>query len=95
SRKLIQLFQFKETNPNQAQIMFSTHDTNLLVGDILRRDQIWFTEKSRDGSTVISPLTDINTRKGDNIENGYLQGRYGAIPYLGGLDTLFEKESIE
>jgi len=90
SRKLIQLFQHKETNQNCAQILFSTHDTNLLAGGFLRRDQVWFTEKDEKGSTVIYPLTDISTRKGDNIESGYLQGRYGAIPYLGNIDLLFE-----
>lgn len=91
SRKLIQLFQEKETNPNNAQLLFSTHDTNLLAGGFLRRDQIWFTEKDNFGSTIIYPLTNITTRKGDNIENGYLQGRFGAIPYLGKLDLLFEE----
>ena len=90
SSKLIQLFQKEETNPNYAQILFTTHDTNLLAGGFLRRDQVWFTEKVKDCSTVIYPLTDISTRKGDNIENGYLQGRYGAIPFLGNLDLLFE-----
>lgn len=90
SKKLIQLFQHKKSNPNSAQILFSTHDTNLLAGGILRRDQVWFTEKDKKGSTIIYPLTDISTRKGDNIENGYLQGRYGAIPFLGTLDSLIE-----
>jgi len=93
SRKLIQLFQSRETNPNCSQILFSTHDTNLLSGGFLRRDQIWFTEKDNNGATIIYPLTDISTRKGDNLENGYLQGRYGAIPYLGKLDALFERIS--
>jgi hypothetical protein len=91
SRKLIQLFQSRETNPNNAQLLFTTHDTNLLSGRFLRRDQVWFTEKNEKGSTIIYPLTDISTRKGDNIENGYLQGRYGAIPYLGNLDSLFDQ----
>lgn len=90
SRKLIQLFQSKETNPNFAQLLFSTHDTNLLEGGFLRRDQIWFTEKDNSNATTIFPLTDIETRKGDNIENGYLQGRFGAIPFLGKIDMLFD-----
>lgn len=93
SRKLIKLFQSRETNPNFAQLLFSTHDTNLLAGGFLRRDQIWFTEKNESNATIIYPLSDIETRKGDNIENGYLQGRFGAIPFLGKLDSLFEQIS--
>ena len=52
---------------------------------LLGRDQIWFTEKDPEGATHLYPLTDIRTRKGDNIEKGYLQGRYGAVPFAGRL----------
>ncbi len=69
------------TNPNGAQLIATTHDTNLLRTKFLRRDQIWFTEKDDEGSTHVYPLTDIRTRKEDNIEVGYLQGRFGAMPF--------------
>ena len=46
-----------------------------------RSDQIWLTEKDRGGASHVYPLTDFKTRKGDNIARGYLQGRYGAIPF--------------
>jgi hypothetical protein len=49
----------------------------------LRRDQVWLTEKTPEGESVIYPLTDYKPRKGENLERGYLQGRYGAIPFLG------------
>ena len=49
---------------------------------MLRRDQIWFTEKGQDGASQLYPLTDFKPRKQENLENGYLQGRYGAIPFL-------------
>lgn len=69
--------------------MFATHDTNLLgsiVGQpALRRDQVWFTEKDDTGATHLYPLTDFHPRKEENLARGYLQGRYGAIPYLGAL----------
>jgi hypothetical protein len=65
------------------------HDTTLLgtiVGaPVLRRDQVWLTEKNQDGATELYPLTHYKPRKEGNVERGYLQGRYGAIPFLGGL----------
>lgn len=89
SVKLISLFTSKATNPRGAQIVATTHDTNLLCCGLLRRDQIWFAEKATDGGTQLYPLTDIKTRNTDNLEKGYLQGRFGAIPYFGDVDALF------
>jgi AAA15 family ATPase/GTPase len=82
---ILSLFNNKETNPKGAQLIVATHDTNLLSAKGLRRDQVWFTEKDGSGATHLYPLTDIETRKGDNLEKGYLQGRYGAIPFTGPL----------
>ena len=91
TRKIIETFNSPETNPNKAQLIFATHDTNLLSNKILRRDQIWFTEKDRnDESTDIYPLSDIREQNGDKIrrdriyEKDYINGKYGAIPYLRG-----------
>ena len=80
SEEVLKLFCSPETNPKGAQLIATTHDTNLLQSPVLRRDQVWFTEKNADGATQLYPLTDIRTRKGDNIKRGYLQGRYGAVP---------------
>ncbi len=85
SELILALFNNKETNPKGAQLIVATHDTNLLNAKNLRRDQVWFTEKDEGGATHLYPLTDIETRKGDNLEKGYLQGRYGAIPFAGPL----------
>lgn len=90
SQKLVSLFTTPKANPNGAQLIFTTHDTNLLCYNTLRRDSIWFTEKSKKGETHLYPLTDINTRKTDNIGKGYLQGRFGAIPFLGQIEELFK-----
>lgn len=84
---VVRLFSDPEHNPRNAQLLFATHDTNLLgsvIGEpVLRRDQIWFTEKDDNGATDLYPLTDFHPRKEENLERGYLQGRYGAIPFLG------------
>jgi predicted ATPase len=86
ARQIIRQFNDPAANPNNAQIIFTTHDTNLLgttVGEAaLRRDQVWLTEKNAEGATVLYPLTDYKPRKAENLERGYLQGRYGAIPFL-------------
>jgi AAA15 family ATPase/GTPase len=81
-RQLIMMFHDKETNRKGAQLIFTTHDTSLLDGDLLRRDQIWFTEKDEDQASRLYPLTDFSPRKGEAREKGYLSGRYGAIPLL-------------
>jgi hypothetical protein len=87
--QIVRLFNDPAHNPRGAQLVFTTHDTNLLgnvLGDPpLRRDQIWFTEKDETGATKLYPLTDFHPRKEENLERGYLQGRYGAVPFLGQL----------
>jgi len=80
--QLIRLFSNPASNSRASQLIFNTHDTNLLSSGLLRRDQIWFTEKNNDGSTHLYPLSDFKPRKNENLESGYLQGRYGAIPFL-------------
>ena len=87
--RLIELFGNPKLNPKGAQLLATTHDTHLLCSPAIRRDQIWFAEKSREGATSIYPLTDIRTRAEDNLERGYLQGRFGAIPFLGSVEELF------
>ncbi len=92
--QIVRQFNDPRTNPHHAQILFTTHDTNLLgttLGETaLRRDQVWLTEKDKEGATHLYPLTDFKPRKAENLERGYLQGRYGAIPFLGDLARLGE-----
>ena len=87
AQQIVRWFNNPVTNPRNAQLLFTTHDTNLLgttLGEpALRRDQVWFTEKDPEGATVLYPLTNYRPRKAENLERGYLQGRYGAIPFLG------------
>ena len=78
---VLSLFCSAGSNPKGAQLLATTHDTNLMRSSSLRRDQLWFTQKDGNGATEIYPLTDFKTRWGDNFELGYLQGRYGAVPF--------------
>lgn len=78
-----QLLKSLHANEGTAQLIFTTHDTNLLDPDLLRRDQIWFTERSPEGATSLYSLWDFKPRKGENFRKGYLNGRYGAVPFLG------------
>lgn len=84
--EVIRLFQDPARNPRNAQLLFTTHDTtllgNLLGEPSLHRDQVWFVEKNQDGASHLYPLTDFKPRKFENLERGYLQGRYGAIPFI-------------
>lgn len=81
-RYIVGLFNDKESNPNGAQLVFTTHDVNLLDLDLFRRDQIYFVEKDESGTSDLYSLSEYSPRKDENIRKGYMQGRYGAIPYI-------------
>lgn len=89
SEEVIKLFLNKRTNPHGAQIIVTTHDTNLLASKSLRRDQIWFCERDVNGGSEVYSLAELKSRASDDFERGYLQGRYGAIPYAGDATLLF------
>ncbi len=90
TREIIKLFNSNETNSKNAQIIFATHDTNLLTNKLFRRDQIWFVEKDKTGSTHLYSLAEYKVRNDASFENDYIQGRYGAVPFIGDLKPLFE-----
>ncbi|WP_448265910.1 AAA family ATPase [Nostoc sp. DSM 114159] len=90
SRAIVELFNSNVTNPNNAQLIFMTHDTNLLNNKLFRRDQIWFTEKNRYGATDLYSLAEYNVSNDASFESDYIQGRYGAIPYIGNLNHLID-----
>ncbi len=79
---IVQLFNQPETNPNHAQLIFTTHDTSLLDLTVFRRDQIWFTTKDDFGATDLYSLQDYSPRLGEAIQKGYLSGRYGGVPII-------------
>ena len=101
---IIRLFNSPETNPKNAQLICATHDTNLLDRRLLRRDQIYFTEKENDATRLYSLAEfKLPTKTGEgrtvrndaSYERDYIQGRYGAIPYLGDFQSLFREETEE
>lgn len=85
TRRIIELFHSPLTNPKGAQLIFATHDTNLLDKSLFRRDQIWFAEKDQQGATHLASLAEYRVRNDAAFEKNYLEGRYGAIPFLGDL----------
>jgi hypothetical protein len=82
--QIVALFNSRTLNPHNAQLLFNTHNSNLLDKSSFRRDQIWFTEKDRFGATTLYSLGDFTGIKKDGqYEDNYLRGKYGAIPILG------------
>ena len=95
-RNFILIFLNPEVNVNHAQLIFTTHDTWQLSNQLLRRDEIWFTEKDTNGVSALYSLADFisedgtKIRKDESYEKNYLLGKYGAIPTLKTIDILKE-----
>jgi uncharacterized protein len=87
---ILDMFHSKEMNPHNAQIIFTTHDTNLLNSDIFRRDQIWFTEKDKMGFSSLYSLAEYKIRNDASFEKDYIKGKYGAIPFLGDVSRVID-----
>lgn len=92
AKELLRMYSLNSTS--NSQLIFTTHESHLLDNDILRRDEIWFTEKKSDGSTEFYPLSNFNPRGDKVLERGYLQGRYGGIPFLGDFSKLIIEENL-
>jgi AAA15 family ATPase/GTPase len=94
TQEIIELFNNPETNPKNAQLIFTTHDTNLLGANLFRRDQIWFTEKDDFEATDMYSLLEFKDEDGNTIrkdrsfEKDYIRGRYGAIPYISNFEEV-------
>lgn len=89
--KIVSLFNSQEFNKKNAQLIFNTHDTNLLSSGLFRRDQIWFTNKNKYGEASLYSLADFKSdevRKTEPFEENYIRGKYGAVPFLGFFDNL-------
>ncbi len=94
AHKYVEFFQ-KALKGQAGQMIFTTHETTLLDLDLIRRDGIWFTEKDKGGATHLYSLSDFKVRRDLRVAKGYLQGRFGAVPFLGGIDRLIETEAAE
>jgi len=96
---VVKLFHSSRSNPNNAQLIFATHDTNLLSRRFFRRDQVWFTEKNKRNVTDLYALSDYKVqsdtkvRKDATFHKDYIMGKYGAIPYVNESSMLYGDES--
>jgi AAA15 family ATPase/GTPase len=91
TKKIVELYNSVENK--KAQLIFTTHDTNLLSSDLLRRDQIDFVEKDKYGASHLYTLVEIKGVRNDaSFEKDYIQGKYGAIPFLGDFTKLISFE---
>lgn len=94
-RFLIELFHSNETNPKNAQLIFTSHETSVMSQEIFRRDQVWFCEKKNKASQLFS-LVEFKPRKGvTDIEKSYFSGRYGALPYFRSIDRAMGANYVE
>ena len=84
--EIVKLFQSPKTNPNRTQLIFTSHDNTLQRNNLLRRDQIWFTQKRPDQSTELYSLSDFKVRNDLAIDKAYLDGRFGAVPFISDED---------
>lgn len=90
SKKIIEIFNDPRTNPKNAQLLIVTHDTNLLSANLFRRDQILFVEKDKYGASHLYSLAEFKGVRNDaSFESDYLMGRYGAVPFLNNLNSVF------
>jgi AAA15 family ATPase/GTPase len=92
---LVRMFQDQKINTKGAQLIFTIHNTNLLNAKLLRRDQVWITEKNRFGVTALYSLADYKTGSGkarntEAIEQNYIDGKYGGVPFLGDFENFLE-----
>jgi energy-coupling factor transporter ATP-binding protein EcfA2 len=90
AKKFLEFF-LRLDSLERGQMILTTHEANLMDLELLRRDEIWFTEKNRASETSVYSLSDFNIRTDLKVAKGYLQGRFGAIPFLGDIDRLAEK----
>lgn len=89
TKRLVEMFNSSELNKEGAQLVFVTHDTNLLDNTLMRRDQIYFVEKKKNFETELYSLVDFKGVRNDaSFEKDYIKGKYGAIPFLGNFENI-------
>ena len=86
SQKILEYYFRHLKADKDTQLIFSTHESNLLNLDLIRADEVWFVEKATDGASHFTSLAEYKPR--ENIRKGYLQGRYGAIPFFAPINNL-------
>lgn len=86
SQKLLEYYFSHLSNERDTQLIFSTHESNLLNLDFIRADEVWFVEKGKEGASHLTSLAEYKPR--EDVRKGYLQGRYGAIPFFAPIKSL-------
>ena len=86
SQKILEYYFNKLSSDRDNQLIFSTHESNLLNLELIRADEVWFVEKDREGVSHLYSLAEFKPR--EDIRKGYLQGRYGAIPFFASIKNL-------
>jgi AAA15 family ATPase/GTPase len=84
--KLLEMFNSMLRPDSQMQLICTTHESNLLSAAPIRQDEVWFVEKDKKGESHLSSLCEYKPR--ENVQKGYLNGRYGAIPFFGELNNI-------
>lgn len=91
TKMIVMIFQSKKLNKKNAQLIFTTHDVSLLDRDLIRRDQIWLSEKNHQGATDLYSLQDFDVREDTPFEKWYLAGKFGGLPKIKSIDSIFEE----
>lgn len=87
TKMIVMLFQDKNINSRNAQLIFTTHDISLLDKDLIRKDQVWITEKNEKGETDLYSLQDFeNLREDTSFDKWYLSGKFGGVPQIKSLN---------
>ena len=94
ARAFVSLFNKEDSNPHGAQLVFSTHDVTLLGSGLIRKDEIWMTDKNRDGVSGFTPLTDFKLRSRDDVERAYRHGRFGGVPTADDFLFVFDDDRL-
>jgi AAA15 family ATPase/GTPase len=84
--KILECYYSTLASERDSQFIFTTHESNLLNLDLIRADEVWFVEKSNDGASHMTSLAEYKPR--EDVQKGYLQGRYGAIPFFAPIKSL-------
>lgn len=86
SQKILECYNSTLTAERDTQLIFTTHESNLLNLDLIRADEVWFVEKDKTGASHMTSLAEYKPR--EDVQKGYLQGRYGAIPFFASIKSL-------
>lgn len=87
TQKVLEFF-FSNTKGIESQLIVTTHESSLLDLSVLRRDEIWFVEKDKDGASQMYSLEQFKPRHDKEVRKAYLQGRFGAVPFVSNVEDL-------